>query len=149
MVNREFVDPKEVDYMIESWSKYKEKESSNPDSYLHAIASEIASQKRGENSPLPEPEPSPGAISQVVTLVKRHAILTYRDPIMYLGRAAAFFFTCTFFSVVYLEARNRTQKQAPYKMFLFMSHIGVPTALGVVAVIAYNMEHFFVKCAAT
>ena len=145
LVNREFVDPKEVDYMIESWSKYKEKESSNPDSYLHAIASEIASQKSGETSPLPEPEPSPGAISQVVTLVKRHAVLTYRDPIMYLGRAAAFFFTCTFFSVVYLEARNRTQKQAPYKMFLFMWHIGVPTALGVVAVIAYNMEHVSIK----
>ena len=77
--------------------------------------------------------------------MKRHAVLTYRDPVMYLGRAAAFLFTCTFFSVVYIEARDRSQKQAPYKMFLFMWHIGVPTALGVVAVIAYNMDAVSIK----
>ena len=42
LVNREFVDPKEVDYMIESWMAYRDRESNNPDSYLHSVAQEIA-----------------------------------------------------------------------------------------------------------
>ena len=144
LVNREFVDPKEVDYMIESWMAYRDRESNNPDSYLHSVAQEIAKQD-GDGNPLPEPEPAPGAVSNILTLIKRHAVLTYRDPVLYLGRAAAFLMTCTFFSIVYLKARDRTQRHAPYKVFLFMWHIGVPTALGVVAVIAYNLEHLSIK----
>ena len=144
LVNREFVDPKEVDYMIESWMAYRDRESNNPDSYLHSVAQEIAKQD-GDGNPLPEPEPAPGAVSNILTLIKRHAVLTFRDPVLYLGRAAAFLMTCTFFSIVYLKARDRTQRHAPYKVFLFMWHIGVPTALGVVAVIAYNLEHLSIK----
>ncbi|QDZ19957.1 ATP-binding cassette transporter [Chloropicon primus] len=145
LVNREFTSPKEVDYMIDSWKAYSDKETRNPDSYLHKIAEEIANQKKGRGGSLPEPEPSPGALSQVGTLLKRQTILTIRDPIMYFGRAVAFLVACTFFSFVYLESRERTQSQAPYKLFLFMWHIGVPCALGVVAVIAYNMEFVSIK----
>ena len=99
-----------------------------------------------KHADLPAPkECAPGSLQQVLTLTKRHAILTYRDPILYVGRALTFLFCCTFFSIVYLEARGRKQEQAPYKMFLFMWHIGVPTALGVVAVFSYNLEHISIK----
>ena len=122
LVNREFVDEKEVDYMVASWKSYVERESSNPDSYLYAMAQEIQAIKGGETQKLPDSqEGTPGALSQVGVLLKRHAMLTYRDPILYVGRALTFLFCCTFFSIVYYHARDRNQEQAPYKMFLFVS----------------------------
>ena len=147
LVNREFVDSKEVDYMVEKWNAYFEKEISNPDSYLFHVGKEIESQEANETKELPDsnPEGSPGMLKQITVLFKRHAVLTYRDPILYVGRALTFLFCCTFFSIVYFEARRRKQEQAPYKMFLFMWHIGVPTALGVVAVFSYNLEHVSIK----
>eukprot|EP00961_Rhodomonas_salina_P263591 3562368-Rhodomonas_salina.1 len=56
-----------------------------------------------------------------------------------------FCFVTTFFSIIYIEARERAQDQVLYRMFLCMWCIGVPSSLGVVAVYAFNAEFFAIK----
>ena len=98
LVNHEFVDEKEVEYMVHSWNVYFNREKENSDSYLYELSKEVESPKHAD---LPAPkECAPGSLQQVLTLTKRHAILTYRDPILYVGRALTFLFCCTFFSIV-------------------------------------------------
>ena len=121
LVNREFVDSAEVDYMIDAWNAYYEKakldEGSNQFGRYQAIQKQIA----GEVTDLPPLEQKHlPFLPQVLVLLKRHGILVYRDPILYLGRGMAFLMACTFFSIVYINARKRNQEQAIYKIFLFM-----------------------------
>ena len=55
-----------------------------------AVAEVVAEALSSAIADSAEPEPAPGAVSNILTLIKRHAVLTYRDPVLYLGRAAAF-----------------------------------------------------------
>ena len=50
-------------------------------------------------------------ISQLSTLVRRHALLVSRDPTLYAGRAVMFFAMDFFFAIVYVNGRERTQEQ--------------------------------------
>ncbi len=107
--------------MIDAWNAYYEKakldEGSNQFGRYQAIQKQIA----GEVTDLPPLEQKHlPFLPQVLVLLKRHGILVYRDPILYLGRGMAFLMACTFFSIVYINARKRNQEQAIYKIFLFM-----------------------------
>jgi hypothetical protein len=73
-------------------------------------------------------------------LFRRSALLVVRDPMVFLGRCVMFLCGCSFFAVIYIKARARSQEKLIFRLFLIMWHVGVPTALGVVAVFAYNTE---------
>jgi hypothetical protein len=49
--------------------------------------------------------------TEVLVLLRRHAVLTIRDPTIYLGRAVVNFMSCLFFAVVYIESRDYVQSQ--------------------------------------
>ena len=49
--------------------------------------------------------------TEVMVLLRRHAVLTVRDPTIYLGRAMVNFMSCLFFAIVYIESRNYVQEQ--------------------------------------
>jgi hypothetical protein len=43
--------------------------------------------------------------------LRRQALLSWRDPILYVSRVAIFLVACIFFAWVYADARNRVQDQ--------------------------------------
>lgn len=133
LVNREFTDPAEVDRLLDAWPV-------NEPEFCGG---------RGE-----APPPTPMADCQtfasstaheVMVLLRRHAVLTLRDPTIYLGRAVVNLFACLFFSIVYIEARTYNQEQAVYHMFLLMWYCGVPACMGIIAVFAFNIEYHSIK----
>ena len=84
-------------------------------------------------------------ISQAWTLMRRHGVITVRDPTLYTGRMVMFLNACIFFAVIYIEARQRVQEQVLFRMWLVLWHIGVPTSLGVIACYTYNEEYYAIK----
>jgi len=136
LVNREFTDPDDVDKLLDGWESYAQ------DHFLDSKA--IVSDETEEYPQLTAAHTS-DFFSQTLTLVRRHALLIVRDPTTYLGRFIAFIFANIFFSVVYLDSRERDQETAQYKMFLIMWHLGVPTSLAVAAVYSFNGEFHAIK----
>ena len=53
-----------------------------------------------------------GPLRQVWIHMRRQALLSYRDPTLYLSRFVMFMITSIFFAWVYVQARVRTQDQA-------------------------------------
>ena len=80
------------------------------------------------------------ALQEFGFVLKRQAHLAAVDPMVYLGRAMGFLFACTFFSIIYIESRERTQDQVLNRLWLSMWNAGVPTSMGVVAVFAFSDE---------
>jgi hypothetical protein len=76
---------------------------------------------------------------------KRQAHIAMIDPMIYMGRAVGFLAACTFFSIIYVESRERTQEQVLNRLWLSMWFAGVPTSMGVVAVYAYSEEFAMIK----
>jgi hypothetical protein len=66
--------------------------------------------------------------TEVMVLLRRHAVLTVRDPTIYLGRAMVNFMSCLFFAIVYLESRNYVQEQVSVpRVCCLPCHICTPT----------------------
>jgi hypothetical protein len=82
---------------------------------------------------------------QISVLIRRHFVLSYRDPLLYIGRMAVFFFATLFFAIVYVKARSINQEQVINRMWYTVWIIGTPSNMGVVAVYAYNQEFFAIK----
>lgn len=55
---------------------------------------------------------SDARVRQVWIHMRRQALLSYRDPTLYLSRIVMFMITSIFFAWVYVQARVRTQDQA-------------------------------------
>jgi len=127
VVNAEFSDPEQVEKVLEAWENSKEKR--DPE--------QVEIKKGYENQNIS----NTSLCSQVQTLLRRHWVITVRDPSLYLGRMVMFMIACSFFAVIYIQARDRVQDQALFRMFLIMWFIGVPTSLGVVVVYVYNEEY--------
>jgi len=129
LVNREFTEPAKVDKLLDTWPK-------------HQVD---FCEGRGLSTP-PKTDLSlsntmeVSIFTEVMVLLRRHAVLTVRDPTIYLGRAMVNFMSCLFFAIVYIESRNYVQEQAITKMFLIMWYGGVPSCMGVIAVFAFNLE---------
>ena len=126
VVNAEFSDPKQVNEILDTYKP-------GAPGCEHTGPLEDVSNK------------GTTILSQTKTLVRRHGIITYRDPSMYLGRMVAFLLTCAFFSVVYIESRSRSQDQVFARMWLVLWFLGVPSSLGVVATYVYNEEFYAIK----
>lgn len=71
----------------------------------------------------------------------RHALLSARDPVFYIGRAMIFLVANVYFALVYWEARQLEQDQVFNRMYLCIWYIGVAANMGVVAVFALNAEY--------
>mmetsp|Transcript_16122 Transcript_16122/g.22265 ORF Transcript_16122/g.22265 Transcript_16122/m.22265 type:complete len:621 (+) Transcript_16122:56-1918(+) len=128
LVNSEFSDPVKVDAILDMWPKYS-----------HEFCD-----GRGEDqistTPLIVHIQSAHPLTEISVLLKRHFILTIRDPTIYVGRAIVNLIACSFFAVVYIESRKYNQDQAVYHMFLTMWYCGVPACMGLIAVFAFNIE---------
>lgn len=126
VVNAEFSDPKQVDEIL---NQFQQNDSGcNHTGPLGDVSSKGTS-----------------ILAQTMTLVRRHGLITYRDPSMYVGRMIMFLVACIFFAVIYIESRSRSQDQVFARMWLVLWFLGVPSSLGVVATYVYNEEFFAIK----
>jgi ABC-2 type transporter len=73
-------------------------------------------------------------------MLRRHFMMVYRDPILYIGRTLVFLITNMIFAFVYWNARVFTQNQALNKMWVTVWFMAVPSQMAVVAVYALNDE---------
>lgn len=126
IVNSEFSDPKQVDEILDKY---------------------VPSASKTENTgPLPDmSKRGTSFFSQTMTLMKRHLLITYRDPTVYVGRMIMFLVACVFFAVIYIACRHRDQDQVFSRMWLVIWFLAVPTCLGVVATYVANEEFVAIK----
>lgn len=130
LVNSDFETPQNVEYMIDSWEKEQQQVSVLEDVSLEKntfISEDII-------------YPDNWLFNNIKVMCRRHGYLAYRDPILYLSRALIFLITNSYFSLVYLHARDRHQDQVLNRMWLTVWFIGVPANMGVVTVYACNSE---------
>jgi ABC-type multidrug transport system ATPase subunit len=84
-------------------------------------------------------------VSSIYPMLRRHALLCARDPLLYSGRIVMFFISCTFFSIIYVSARHRNQSHVLQRMWFIIWILAVPTNMAVSAVYAYNNEFHAIK----
>ncbi len=77
---------------------------------------------------------------QVLVHTRRQALLSVRDPTLYLGRLAIFMVSCIFFALVYIRTRERNQQVVTDRMFLTGWMFAVPSCMGTIAVFSFNHE---------
>jgi hypothetical protein len=77
---------------------------------------------------------------EISILIRRHSLLIFRDPILYIGRCFLFMIMNSIFTLVLLQARQWNQDQATNKMWVSISWVGAPSNFGPVAVYALNHE---------
>jgi len=131
-VNREFSSPAQVDAINGAWAA-QDRLAPRGDEALRGCP------------PLKRRANDTSYGTQVATLMRRHVLLTRRDPTLYLGRALVFLFSCIFMALVYVEARHRNQQQALSRMWLVLWIIGVPANLAIIAVYVFNEEYKAVR----
>jgi ABC-type multidrug transport system ATPase subunit len=137
LVNSDFTDVAKVNKILDDWAKY---ESTLGTTDMTDCATSISA-REGFGT---------GFCSQLGTMchmLSRHGVLTMRDPMppcpmLYMGRMIGFLFTCIFFAVVYIDARDRVQDQVLYRFFLIVWYVGVPMNLSLLVTYSYNEEYF-------
>ena len=50
-------------------------------------------------------------LAETMTLFRRHGLLVFRDPTLYVARAVMFLNACIFFGIIYIKSREREQDQ--------------------------------------
>jgi energy-coupling factor transporter ATP-binding protein EcfA2 len=128
--NADFSSDELVTQKLDAWDRYKKD---------HQLGIS-ASQSVEESDLLPYEQSGQSAFHEISVLMRRHAVLIARDPILYLGRCVIFLIVNTIFGIVYLKARGNEQDQSANKMWLWNWYVGVPSNLGVVAVYFLNEE---------
>lgn len=135
LVNREFTDPKQVDYILDKYEKaYTGLPCGNYEDDLKETGGVGKNEHLGNS-----------LFTETMALFRRHGLLVFRDPTLYVARAFMFLNACVFFGIIYIKSRERDQDQIFSRMWLLVWHIGVPTSLGVVAVYSYNEEFSAIK----
>ena len=140
LAQQDFVEQAEVDKILDSWAETKASGGMKSAESAEKLAT-LADAK-----PLDSPrsallDKKTGICHEMECMMRRHALLVARDPILYIGRAMIFLMSNLYFSAVYIEARTRTQDQVLNRMWLCVWYIGVPANMGVVAVYALNEEY--------
>jgi ABC-type multidrug transport system ATPase subunit len=102
LVNADFSTDDEVDSILDAWETHKKENN-------------ITTREASYDS-ISGTSESRSVFKEISVLLRRHAILILRDPILYAGRAIIFLLANLFFALVYLKARPYTQDQALNKM---------------------------------
>ena len=106
-----------------------------------AQRSDLVDPSLGSTTDLPNKSlPGVSFARQVLVHLRRQALLSVRDPTLYVSRFVIFFVSCVFFAWVYSKARDRTQEEVTDRMFLTVWMIAVPSCMGTIAVFSFNHE---------
>merc|ERR1719215_2465167 len=103
-INADFTDTDAVNRVLEAW----------------ALQPMHASSTGTFDLPSMESKTSLPFCSQVTVLLRRMLVLAMRDPTVYLSRLVVCLCSCTFFSLVYIKSRERTQEQVLNRLWLLV-----------------------------
>ncbi|CAB9505533.1 Putative white-brown complex homolog protein 30 [Seminavis robusta] len=132
LANADFSDDKAVEYLLDTW---EERKPGAGHSSHHGKSWDDDDGQEGVTS-----YAGTSFFKEMGIMMKRHATLIIRDPILYLGRCAAGLLANIFFAFVYWNARVYEQEQVLNKMWVIIWFSGVITNMAVVAVYALNDE---------
>jgi len=125
-INKDFMDPAGVDELLDAWGyRAKQAEVVRTITTLHVPLRDMKRQ---------------GVCREVYVLLQRQATLAFRDPTVYSGRLVMCVLTCCLFSWIYIESRERTQRQALPRQWLQAWHLGIPTLMSMVYCFAAGDE---------
>jgi len=127
VVNADFTSTESVGEVLDAWPKYA------PPTYLR------------EPAYLEEREGAAGFCVQVAWLIKRHATLTVREPMLYTARMLIILLVTLFFCLVYYDSRLLVQQQVMQKAFFVFWLVSVPVSFPVTVVYALNAEYAIVR----
>lgn len=130
LVNADFHDEDVVNNILTNWS------TNNPPLAIGGVA---------ENDHRTEELEECTLCRQTIIMFDRHMKLSYRDPLLFVGRMGIFLSATIFFAIIYVAARDAVQDQVLNRMWYVMWCIGVPSNMAVIAVHTYNSEFFAVK----
>ena len=128
LVNADFIPQSDVDKILNAWGTNKNMEDMELEIIEPATAGDMVVLQRS-------------LCHESIVMLKRHALLSVRDPVFYIGRGLIFFMSNLYFAFVYWEARQREQDQVFNRMFLVIWYVGVAANMGVVAVFVLNEEY--------
>ncbi|CAE8665440.1 unnamed protein product [Polarella glacialis] len=86
-----------------------------------------------------------GLVAQTLILCRRQAIMTMRDPTVYSARWVFAATANLFFSVVYIDARDRNQEQVLPRIWLLGFCLGAPVFMSVVVIAVYYQDFLIYK----
>ena len=127
LVNADFVDPDQVNKILDAWAETKSSGGLKSSKSAEELSKQLA--RGSENSPRSRSvleKRSTGMMHEMTVMLNRHAKLVVKDPMLYIGRMIIFFIANLYFSLVYIEARTRTQDQVLNRLWLCVWYIGVP-----------------------
>ena len=108
LVNREFTDPKQVDYILDKYEKaYTGLPCGNYEDDLKETGGVGKNEHLGNS-----------LFTEAMALFRRHGLLVFRDPTLYVARAFMFLNACVFFGIIYIKSRERDQDQIFSRMWL-------------------------------
>jgi ABC-type multidrug transport system ATPase subunit len=139
IVNMDFTDRQKVFKILDDWEIH-----GKPD-HDHRISTLLVDSERLSRAESVHHEKMPYGHSQTVIMLKRHLLLSLRDPMAYTGRVVLFFICTLFFAIVYIKARVRDQEQALNREWFSNWLIGVPSNMTVIAVYVFNIELLAIK----
>ena len=133
IINAEFVDPQEVQKVIDAWAGAN---------ILHGEAA--SGSVLAELSTAPENKGLVGQISkparELYFVLTRQVCIIFRDPMLYLGRAIMFLLTGVLIAIFYIKDRSLDQSHVIGRFWTAGWFLSVPSLFGVVAVYAFNEE---------
>ena len=112
LVNADFSSSEEVDKMLDTWATHPKHDPVARNKYTR------------DSDTLGDSITSLGLFRETKVMLRRHATLVMRDPILYAGRFVGFLVVNCFFGVVYIAARDYTQDQAGSKLWVSVWFIG-------------------------
>jgi hypothetical protein len=122
LVNADFSSSEEVDAMLDTWETHNK-----PDPLLLPQATMAESYIMSDNMM----DMSHSLVRETKVMLRRHATLVVRDPILYVGRFACFLIVNCVFGIVYMSARVYTQDQAANKLWVGAWYIGTSVLIDV------------------
>jgi len=87
----------------------------------------------------------PGFGEQFFILLKRHALLRFRDPMIYTGRIIAFLLFLTFVAALFHEGRDRSNKWVMKQAFALYWISAIPTLFTLVVCYSFHKEFSTIK----
>lgn len=138
VVNADFSDDSVVDRILDAWEEHKA--GSNTSKHGNNKGFEVDTDQDGVSAGLRK-----DIFGEIRIMIFRCWRLIIRDPILYLGRMAAYLVVNVFFGLVYLNARPYIQERALDKMWINVWYCAVTTNMSVVAVYALNDEFKSIK----
>ena len=136
LCNADFSDDTAVDRLLDTWEECKPGAHNSSHHGQGYLEDDDDNGQKGVVAGV-----STSFSSELIIMMRRHATLIVRDPILYLGRCGAGLLVNMFFAFVYWNARVFEQDQLLNKLWINVWFCSVITNMGVVAVYALNDEY--------